>query len=197
MQIVQRMTVSVAALSLVLAGLVGGVAVPAMLSMQSLKKEIHESQQRIDDRFAAQRYVRDAQASFHTTLEQVQRLSSLAVRKGEELDLVTAIEAAADENRVTQTLSLETANQKDLTPWERQIPLLITATGSYPDVVRFLSDVERLPYLVSINSVTVSSPREGAIKEREGRVTAAIDGTIYWQGDNAPEFVRAKTPSQP
>lgn len=193
MQITQRLTTTVAILSVTALGLIGGVAVPAALSTRGLVDDIRVKQHEIDARFEAQRRIRNSMADFETVVERVAALASVAVREDQELLFVTAIEEAAEASRVEHTLSLETANQKDLSPWERQVPVRISADGAYPDIVRFLNAIERLPYLVIVDSINVTATSAAADRTGPSEVSAAVAGTVYWQRSTVPDYVKGKT----
>lgn len=190
MQITKRLTTTVVILSLTAVGLIGVVGIPAALSTDAIIADIRLKQHEIDARFEAQRRIRGSMADFQTVVGRVAELSSVAVRENKELDFVTAIEGAADANDIEHSLTLETANQKDLSPWERQVPFRIFSKGQYPDVVRFLNAIERLPNVLNIDSMNINAIED---LDKNGLVKADFSGSVYWQRESVPDYVLGKT----
>ena len=170
----------------------GGVGIPSMLSTMSLIGKIAIEQGKIDDRYALRRFVRNSIANLAETKRLLGTLSSAALQTGHELEFVTALERAATQTGVEQRLTLETVNQKDLSPWEREIPIKIEASGEYPKMLAFLNSVERLPFIVIVENVQFSTPRISTGITGDGVVEALIQGTVYWQGEKVPDFVHGR-----
>lgn len=197
MQIKKRMIIisgTIGALTLVLAGALG---IPSVLSIRSLIGKIAEEQGKIDERYAMRRYVRNSVANLAETKRRLGALSSVALQDGRELEFVTALETAANGAGVEQKLTLETANQKELSAWEREIPVKIEVKGDYPKVLAYLNAVERLPFVIIVDSIQVATPRVTTGATREGMVEANINGTVYWQSKSAPDFVHGRADDVP
>lgn len=169
----------------------GGVGIPSVLSIRGLIVKISEEQGKIDARYALRRYIRNSAANLAGTKVQLGVLSSLSLQEGKELAFVTAIEDAALEAGVEHRLTLETANQKELSLWEKEIPVKMQVHGDYPSILKFMNVVERLPYAIMTDSLQVISPRSTS-PDREGIVDATIMGTVYWLSHTAPDFTRGQ-----
>ncbi len=177
------------ALSLIIAAAVG---IPSVLSIHTLIGKIAIEQGKIDERYALRRYVRNSVANLAETKRKLGALSSVALQDGKELDFVTSLENTSAATGVTEELTLETVNQKALSPWEREIPVKITVHGDYPKVVDYLNGIERGPYVIVIESLQVSPSRISDINTRTGFVDADIVATVYWQDHTAPDFVHGQ-----
>ncbi len=170
----------------------GVAAVPSIVAIQDLKKKIAEEQAKIDVRYALRRYIRNSVTNLADTKRRIGALAAGALQEGKELDFITALESAAAASGVRQEISLETANQKDLSSWEREIPLKLRVTGPYDRVLRHLRGLERLPYFILVESVTADAPRPSGNPADDGDVEALITGIVYWQGAGAPDFVHGE-----
>lgn len=170
----------------------GVAAVPSILAISDLEKKIAEEQGKIDVRYALRRYIRNSVTNLADTKRRIGALAAGAVQEGKELDFITALEQAANASNVTQVIALETANQKDLSKWEREIPLKLRVTGQYDNVLRHLQALERLPYFILVDGVSADAPRSSGNPSDEGDVEAMISGIVYWQGSGAPDFVHGE-----
>ncbi|HTM68964.1 MAG TPA: GspMb/PilO family protein [Candidatus Binatia bacterium] len=191
MLVKKRLVIISAVLGVLTLALTAAVGIPSVLSIQSYIGKIAEEQAKIDERYALRRYVRNSIASLAETKKKLGTFSSIALQEGKELDFVRALETAAGSAGVQQQLSLETVNQKDLSSWEKEIPVKIEVQGPYPNVLAYLNAVERTPYLLVVNGIQIAPPRSGSVV-RDGDVTANVTATAYWQGLNAPDFVHGK-----
>lgn len=169
----------------------GGIGIPSVLSIRGLITKISEEQGEIDARYALRRYIRNSAANLADTKVRLGALSSLSLQEGKELAFVTAIEDVAEATGVEHRLVLETANQKELSLWEKEIPVKMQVHGDFPRIVAFMNAVERLPYAVMLDNLQVASPRSVSI-DKEGIVDATINGTIYWLAQSAPDFTRGQ-----
>lgn len=191
MLVKKRLIIISAVLGVLTLGLAGAVGIPSVVSIQGYIGKIAEEQAKIDERYALRRYIRNSLANLAETKRRLGTFSTLALQEGKELDFVRALETAARTAGVEQKLSLETVNQKDLSGWEKEVPVKIEVQGPYPAVLAYLNAIERSPYLMIVTSLQITQPRSGAVV-KDGDVTANIAAISYWQGQNAPDFVHGK-----
>ena len=177
--------------------LAGGIGIPSVLSITSLIEKIAVEQAKIDDRYALRRFVRNSVAALAETKRLLGTLSTVALQDGHELEFVTALERAAIQTGVEQHLTLETVNQKDLSLWEREIPFKIEAHGEYPKMLAYMIAIERLPFILVVDSIQIGAPRISSGITGDGVVEALIQGSVYWQGPKAPDFVHGKANEVP
>ncbi len=176
-------------LSLAIAAAVG---IPSVLAIHKLIGDIAVEQGKIDERYALRRYVRNSVANLAETKRLLGALSDAALQDGKELDFVRSLEAAADAAGVSQELTLETVNQKILSPWEKEIPVKIAVHGDYQKALAYLNAVERGRYVLVVENLQVSPSRLSDISVRTGAVDVDVAATAYWQDQNAPDFVHGK-----
>lgn len=187
----QRLIVSSVTLAVLAVAVLGAVGIPSALSIRKYVTKISQEQEKIDALYALRRYIRNSAAGIADTKVRLGALSSFSLLEGQELAFVTAIEKAAENAGVEHVLTLETANQKDVTTWEREIPLRLQVSGDFPKVLAFMNAAERLPYVMLLDGVQVIAQRSGA-GDRNGRVDATFTGNISWIAQNAPDFTRGK-----
>src|SRR5690606_12478220 len=117
-------------------------------------------------------------------------LSASSILEQQELDFVTAVENAAKAAGVTHRLSLETSAQLEVSVWQREVPVTISASGNYLRVLTFMDILERMKYLYDIRGVSLSSGGEGG----PGSATLELRGIAFWIVNGAPAFVTGKEP---
>lgn len=187
MQVKKRMLITIGLLAAFDIGLLAA-GTYAVIGIRKTAADISSEQAAIDDRYALRRYVRSSVTNLTDTKKKIGDLGAAAVTEGKELDFVTALESAADSSGVDQKIDLQTVNQKDVSPWEKTIPLNLALVGTYPQILKHLNAVERLPYYITIVDIAVTGARPG--EGQDGKVNATVNATVYWQGAKAPDFVR-------
>lgn len=181
---------SVGILFVITAGLYGGVVVPTILSIRDIRAEIAGEHAKIQDRYLRRSELKESLQDLQKVRSGVAALTAVGIRQGSELDFVQALEDAATATHVRQDLQLRTADQKDISSWERNVPVIIGVEGTYTDVLRYLKLIETLPYYTNINSFTMRSTRlPGTDINTAADVRLDLLGNVYWITANAPGFL--------
>lgn len=165
---------------------VGSFVIAGMISKSS--DGIIAAQRKIDEQYALRRSLRGSTTDLSSIKREIGRLSVKDIHEGGELDFVRALEAAADTTGVSQDIRLETVNQKEISGWEKEVPLNLTFTGTYPQIIRHIAEIESLPYAVTVQNVTVNSESDPLSR----KVRASLAGSIRWIGQNAPDYVAGR-----
>lgn len=179
MNIKKRISLTIAIFSGLALILVGGAVVPAILSVLDLKSKTAAVLQEIDDQYARRRHSSTASTSLESTRTRVAALGSIGVVEGNELDFIDSLEQAAAGAGVEQKIVLETANQRDVSPGIREVPLKISAEGEFPRLISYLHRLEALPYYIVVQKLDMSATRPGG-SEKVSVIKASISGTILW-----------------
>lgn len=167
-----------------------GMALPIALSVRTLTGQIVGAKERIETRYTQRLRLREALDKINEARPKLLAIQRLAVRENEELEFIHALEQAA--GGLQQEIALVTANQKDLSAWERAIPFRLIVSGDFRKVVEYLDAIERLPYSVLVEGVDVGKPRQISEETPSGAIEAVITGTIYWQKTERPAALREK-----
>jgi Tfp pilus assembly protein PilO len=126
--------------------------------------------------------------------KRIRSLGPIDIMEGSELNFINALETAASESRVEQTIQLETANQEELTEWEKDIPLKVSIMGDYRQVILYLHKLERLPYYLTPRSLRIAIPTQRE-EAGDGTVRADYSSTIRWISKDHPAFKTIEPPS--
>ncbi|MBI4457805.1 type 4a pilus biogenesis protein PilO [Candidatus Uhrbacteria bacterium] len=169
--------------------ILGVIVYPSAKAIDDLAKGISAQKLTIEERYLRLQQIRSSLKGLGDARQKTAALAGLAVHEGRELDFINALEAAAAEAGVEQDINLETANQKDLSKWEREIPLTLKVSGPYPSLLRYLSELERLPYMVNVRSLQLETATESRTSNPRGIVDMRIQAMVYRLSKNAPEFL--------
>lgn len=184
----KRVITSIVLVSLAAVGLVAGVAVPSALSVSGIRKQITDRKAEIDERVDMVKHIRESLTNRKIAGERLRLLSRMAVHEGDELSFVTSLESVAAKAGLEQDISLETVNQKELSTWEKVVPLRLAVKGSYPQFRRYLAALENSPYAIMIQEINMNTAGRSPNDNPDGVVSATISAQVYWIGKDAPDY---------
>ncbi len=164
-----------------------GIILPTLLSIKAIREDIDAAQIAMDQQYRQQQALRDLAANLQATREITSEVNSYAIREGEELRFIQALESVAEDIGLVQTINLDTANQQTVSDWEKSIPLTVTLRGPFPDILRYLRNTEALPYRISIHDIRISEAQTSSVAP--GTVDVRMVGRIHWLANSSPAFV--------
>ena len=126
--------------------------------------------------------IRRAKTEYEARQDQRSSLSTLALTPGDELRFITALEELAAEAGVKETLQLDVKRQKQQNGYQ-ELPFVLTATGTYSQVVRYLTAIHSLPLVTSFTSLNMfveqRSSSGSALTTPTNTIQAQITGLVY------------------
>lgn len=183
MNLKKRIGIAIAVFGVMTLALAGGIVVPAVLSVLDLKEKTAAALQEIEDQYARRRQSRTTAESLETIRTRVATLGDIGIIEGDELDFINSLEQAAADAGVDQKINLETANQRDISPGIREIPLKISAKGEFPRLLVYLRRLESLPYYIIVQNLDLSASHPGGTAA-VSVINANLTGTVLWFADD-------------
>ncbi len=180
------MTTTITTFVLLAVALIGAGGVPAVLSIRHIADQMAEENRQIERAYALRRLTSNTGTLVNNVHQQIADMGPLYIVEGDELAFISQLENDAAVSKVTQNLQLETVNQKDLNPWEKEIPLKITASGDYRDIMVYLHRIEAMPFYMTMRSLRIAVPKRE--KAGEGLVDLYLEATVRWRTKDHPAF---------
>jgi hypothetical protein len=190
MKIEKRIIATTVILIILTTAVGAAIAIPSVFKIRSQTDAIFEQQAEIERRYILRNYVKNTLSDIDTAQTQLEGIQKTYIREGEELEFIRAMEEAANKASVTQDISLETVNEREITLWEKEIPLRVSIKGPFTQVNSWLNEVEHLNYYVIFNTMTINAFRTGGIQDPFGVVEANFTGNVFWLADDAPYFLK-------
>ncbi|MFC1703120.1 type 4a pilus biogenesis protein PilO [Patescibacteria group bacterium] len=186
--------ISVGILLLATVGLFLGVVLPSTFTIRELRDGINGEHAKIQDRYHRRGQLKETLLNLNEIKGGVGSLTSVAIKEGEALQFVQALEEIATRNGVEQEIQLRTVNQTELSDWELEVPITIIVEGEYVGILNYMRELESLPYYIIVNSFNVSSTGvTGGTLSSGGAVSASMTGTIYWITDDIPAIIDSES----
>jgi len=173
MIIEKKLYFHIAFLLIVTAAMIGWVMMPSINSISMIGEKIRQQDQKLSQKKSLGFSIEKAQAELADAQKKSDLLSAAFVDENNQLELITQLEGLA------QKSGINVAVTPDLTPLPagnnvRQQPLKISASGSYFNILKFISEIESLSHYFNMSQLTIR-PQDGAAET----VTLEIAGQNY------------------
>jgi hypothetical protein len=170
-----KLTILLMAVSgaIALVGIAVFLIVPTLTDVRGLRQSILTAQAELEAQYTNRKNLLASQTKVLETRETMKLLSTQFVPAGHELDFITAVEALAAENGVTERLQLSNAEKPVAPELEKRFDL--TLTGMFHESLQTLIDLEKRPTLMVIESMTV---RPGGSSDGPPVLSIDVHGSI-------------------
>lgn len=128
---------------------------PQYRSIQKMNRDILELRTSLETKYEKTRYLHKSQNLLALTKQTVAELSSLFIKKGEEISFISYLEDLADKFSIKQKINISRADKTKNTDIDK-IDLQIDAQGDFAELLSYVTALERSDYLISISEVNLS-----------------------------------------
>ena len=186
LQISYQIIISILALTIGTAIMLGFVAVPSSQDILALGEQISVTQTRMSKTIARGLQFRDIAQNAEMIKKDLPRLRSMLIAPGKEVDFFTTLEQKNRTHDLDQLVRLGTS--KSLTPAIQELSLTFELRGEFANIMAYLNDLERAPEQISIRKIVIHRAAATAPSVAIGEVPrsatqkpliATIEGSIY------------------
>lgn len=157
---------------------VGSIAIflflPTLRDAQELRRQIVDAQTELEAQYTNRKNLLSSRDKVEETRGIMQALAVQFVPAGRELDFITAVEALAAKNGVTERLQLSRLEEGKKAP-EISNRFDLVIDGTYLAALQMLTDLEKLPTLVLLDSLAI---RPGGGADGPTTLMITVRGTI-------------------
>jgi len=125
----------------------------------------------------------------------VKDLDDVFINKNRELEFITVLESMANKNNVEQRINLsspakesssKTSKNDVSVPGNISVPIAITLTGNYKNIINYISEINSLKYYINIDGLDfVSGSSNSSLPDDNSRrnkiITLSITAKTYWK----------------
>ena len=172
MTIKRKISLTLAAVTTLLATITYVVILPVINEITTVVRAIHNEREDLEAKYQRGQQIRRITAEFKKIQQDLGRLNALYLPAGRELNFITTLETIARtyQLELDKTTDLATAFPSPDTP----LPLTLTLRGSFTQITRYLLELERQDIYFNIGHLSI----RGRVPQT-GEVTAVIAGQAY------------------
>ncbi len=163
------------------------IVIPTTKSIVELSKHTSETQEIIEQKYQRAKLLKKSSHSLADAESIISKYETAALKKGQELEMITLLENMAEDYKIEQTLSVNYVEDGLLQGTPRnnsaktniKTPLYIFSFlnhGEYQDQLKYLRALERLPQYLIIENIQWNHRSQGS--EGQNYVTLRFDAKI-------------------
>ena len=188
----KKYLIAIAALTIISAGMILYIIIPAVGSMRENKIKIENEYQGFESLLSRGQNLEKTIKDFETVNESYPELANVFLSKEKELEFITSLEEISQETGVTQQIIFSTEKTKKTNNIDIK-PISLHLNGKLADILTYLNRLEALDYYVNLNSIkifkNISMGRKnapGSLNEDDGSsaggsLNVQLSGETYWK----------------
>ncbi len=145
----KRIILTVLALFCCIALLIGGLIIPSIRYIDATDNATYNLRSYLERRHERSVGFRSALDRYDKVKAEAPTFDSHIFHAGHELELITTLENIAAQNKVKQKVNSSNLDA----PSNQRITVSILISGSYADVLHYITDIERLDIFLSIDNM--------------------------------------------
>lgn len=164
------------ATAVVLVAIILLLIIPLIKSVNSMTKDHYDKRVKLAILQKQSSNIAAMKSDYSKIQDDIKKISQVFILKKETLTFISTLENMAAQNNVTQKIQLEGIKISDLeqeTKEVKQLPIQLTLSGDFNNLVKYLNQLESLTYYINFNKLNFTG--SGA------SVNLTISGLTYWQ----------------
>lgn len=180
-----KIYLSISATFFILLFLSGFLVIPSVKEIIRIKHDIDWQRQDLEDKYAKGQNLKSLSKNLKLISPKAKSLDQAFLRKGHEVEFITALENIAAENNIKMTIGLG-ENKKSADKKYEVSTITIDGSGRYADLVDFLYDIEAAQFYVNIDNIEESSGSGTLINDdsrghTENSINLKITARTFWK----------------
>lgn len=152
------------------------IVIPSISAIGELGDEIAQTESYLEDQYLRSQRMQRSIRELEDIEKDVMRFNNITVPPGNDLELITGLEALATVHNISQNLDITYTEQKQFGR-SGYYTISFLNHGTYADHIAYLRTLEELPYYVEITKL--SWERRAVTEDGEPRITLTFVATIY------------------
>jgi Tfp pilus assembly protein PilO len=140
----------------IVVGVVFIAVLPTINEIKNLRKNIISKKIELEETLIKERNMSKLNEKVKIIEPKLEELNNIFINENKELEFITTLEGVAINNNVKQTINLMTESAIAENGYKK-IPLNLSVTGNFINVVKYLTEIESLNYYIDIKNFNISS----------------------------------------
>lgn len=170
----KKIIISIASFFTLSVVIIFAVIVPTIKYIKELDRETYNLRVTLERKNERVLSLRRASEQIEKIKKEAPPFSDYLFLPGQELKLITTLEALAARDGVVQKIT--NSNIDNIT--NQKIKLSINLVGTFEKTINYLNDLEKLPYFINVNKITMS-PQTDRLNPQSEQVSMNLDLSLY------------------
>lgn len=170
----KKIIISIASFAALSVIIVMAIIVPTIKYIKELDRETYNLRIALEKKNERVMSYRRANEQIEKIKKDAPQFENYLFLPGQELKLITTLEAIATKDGMTQKIN--NSNIDKIT--NQKIQLSLTIIGPFEKAVKYLNDLEQLPYFINVNKLSIS-PQTDRSNPNSDQVSMNLDLSLY------------------
>lgn len=149
------------------------IDLPAIKNIKKIKDEIEFQRLDLEKKYFKIQRSKKTALSLNKIEAEMAEMNNVFINENRELEFITSLERLAAKNSLSQEINLAgKEGQKEGEP--RVANLYVRLTGSYDNIINYLSDMESSEYYINFTGLELSSA------PNSGQYSLSLKALTYW-----------------
>lgn len=171
MKIKQKIIISIVVVLSIMGLVIYLIIFPTINEIKGISDAVYAERLDLEKKYLRGQLLRKTIKDFEDIKPKEDKLASIFIVEGEELEFIKILETIASRHNLEQDISFQAIKNVELVKGYYSLPLGLTTKGGFINTLSYLKDLEQLNYYFNVSAITISSVGQ--------EVNTRIEGTIF------------------
>lgn len=147
---------------------------PTVKDIKDINNKIIEEKESLELKFSKGQYLKNVVRDFKTIEPEIKNIQDAYVTKGKELDFISDMEKISDRLNLDTKINKTKQEQDKENEYVEVLTIEMELSGGFSQTMRFLEEIETLPYYFNIDNIIVAST-----DPRLGKIITKLAGKVF------------------
>lgn len=175
----KKLFLSLTALVVIILGISITILYPTIKKIMSLGSDIGQIQQNMEEKYEISQKLRRSLQEIDEVEKNTAEYSQAYIQKGSELEVITALENIAAENKIVQNMNMTLVENQgtDKVAMPEYYRISFVTNGSFADQISYLEALNKLPYYLIIQNINLEKRNKKT--DEINPLTLSFEARIY------------------
>ena len=136
------------------------IILPTIKDIKKISDDVYTERVDLEKKYLRGQLLRKTIEDFEKIKPEKDKLTSVFIIEGEELNFITDLEKIASSYDLEQNLDLQ-PNKNEINGFYYSLPLEIKIQGGFIEILKYLHDLDKLNYYINLSSITINTDTGG------------------------------------
>jgi Tfp pilus assembly protein PilO len=150
---------------LIAGGILGFVIIPGTVDISNMQTDIEARKNDLEMKYIRGDDMNKMMRNLDKVSSELDLLKSVYIKKGSELEFITAIEKIAADNSISQKINLGASEPFSGNGYSKT-SVQINSSGNYENIIKYIKSLESLDYYLNISNISLSKSNQNSTRNQ-------------------------------
>ena len=177
MNVRNKILIFVGIVSAMIGSIIYFIILPTIEDIETISNTVYLERVDLEKKYLRGQLLKKTIEDFEKMKPEQNKLTSICIIENKELDFITALETVAAQRNLDQDLQLQPLQISNGEDGVYPLKLGIKTQGSFINILKYVKDLEKLPYYFNISSVDIIAASKDY--QQYNAITIMLKGDVY------------------